>query len=68
MNFTITRTFTAKKITCGELVKNGVMSGRFIEKGDVKPLWVFRSYDWIQANPKKVIYLLDDEEITTCLK
>jgi hypothetical protein len=68
MKFTVTRTFMAKRITCGELVKSGAMSGMFIEKDDVKPLWVWEAYSWIEANPKKVIYLLEDEEFTTCLK
>lgn len=68
MKLTITQTFTATKTTCRELVKNGIKTGMFMEKGDVAPLWVWQEYAWIQANPRKVIYLLEDEETAVCLK
>lgn len=68
MKLTITHTYTATKTTCSAVLKRGDTFGLFVEKGDVKPLYVWDSYAWIQANPRKVIYLLDDEEITETLK
>jgi len=63
MKLKLTQTYTAKKTTCGALVKSGQMHGLYVEKGDVKVSWVWNDYSWIQQNRRRVIYLLEDEEI-----
>ena len=68
MKLTLTRTFTATKTTCADLVKSGRTTGMFVEKCDLAPLWIWPAYGWIQANPRKGIYLLDDEETSETLK
>ena len=68
MKLTLTRTFRATKTTCADLVKSGRRLGRLVKRCDLAPLWIWPYYGWIQANPRKVIYLLDDEETSETLK
>ena len=68
MKLTLTRTFDATRMTCADLVKSEQTYGQFVEKQDLTPVYVDNAYAWIQANPRKVIYLLSNETTTETLK
>ena len=63
MKFILTTTWTATRMTIKKLLNDGYNYGKFIEKVDDIPLYIYANREWLDSqNPKKMVYHLEDEE------